>query len=299
MKQRVSLVLSGGGARGIAHIGVIEELEKYGFEIASVAGTSMGAVVGGVYATGKMEEFKNWLYTIDKIKLFNLIDFTFSTQGIVKGDKLLQKMKDFIPDINIEDLGIPYAAVAADIINKKEVIFRTGSVYDAIRASIAIPGIFTPVKTPNGLLVDGGIVNNIPITQVKRVPNDILIAVNVNADIPFLKPTIPTIEPENKLSSYHKRLKEFYGKLQRVNPTAHEERHGYFDLINKTIGLMSYHLTQMSLQNNYPDILIEVSNDSCGAFDFYKAQEMVEIGRVAAIKSLEDYEGLKDARLKA
>jgi NTE family protein len=166
MKQKVSLVLSGGGARGIAHIGVIEELEKQGFEIASISGTSMGAVVGGVYALGKMEEYKNWLYTLDKIKIFSLIDFSFSTQGLVKGDKLLNTVKAFIPDANIEDLSIPYAAIAADIINKKEVVFTKGSLFDAIRASMAIPTVFTPVKTEHGLLIDGGIINNMPINHV-------------------------------------------------------------------------------------------------------------------------------------
>src|SRR5476651_2334654 len=110
MKQKAALVLSGGSARGIAHIGVIEELEKQGFEITSVAGASMGAVVGGVYALGKMEEYKNWLYTLDKMKIFGLVDFTFSTDGFVKGDKLFNTMKKFIPDTNIEDLRIPYAA---------------------------------------------------------------------------------------------------------------------------------------------------------------------------------------------
>ena len=177
MKQKVALVLSGGGARGIAHIGVIEELEKRGFEISSIAGTSMGAVIGGVYTLGTMEAYKNWLYTLDKMKLFSLVDFNFSTQGLVKGDRLFQKMKDFIPDVSIENLRIPYATVATDIIHKKEVVFIEGSLLDAIRASIAIPTVLTPVKTKDGLLVDGGIINNIPINNIKRTPGDILIAV--------------------------------------------------------------------------------------------------------------------------
>ena len=119
MKQAISLVLSSGGARGLAHIGVIEELERQGFEIKSIAGTSMGALVGGVYATGKMEEYKNWLSGLDKLDVFKMIDFTLSTQGLVKGDKIFKVMKKMVPDINIEDLSIPYVAVAADIINHK------------------------------------------------------------------------------------------------------------------------------------------------------------------------------------
>jgi NTE family protein len=289
MKQKVSLVLSGGGARGIAHIGVIEELEKQGFEISSVAGTSMGAVVGGVYALGKMEAYKNWLYTLDKLRLFSLVDFTFSTQGLVKGDKLLNTIKTFIPDANIEDLSIPYAAVAADIINKKEVVFTKGSLFDAIRASMAIPTVFTPVKTEDGLLIDGGIINNIPINHVKRIPNDILIAVNVSADVPVDNPIIEKIETVAEQSSYQKKIKDFYNQLHIISTSNSEEKLGYFNLINKTLSLMTYRITQMTLERYSPDILVNVSRESCGTFDFYKAQEMVEIGRHATIKSLEKH----------
>jgi NTE family protein len=289
MKQKAALVLSGGGARGIAHIGVIEELEKHGFEISSVSGTSMGAVVGGVYALGKLEEYKNWLFTLDKIKVFNLLDFTFNTQGLVKGDKLFNTVKKFIHDEDIEGLRIPYAAVAADIINKKEVVFTEGSIFDAVRASMSFPTVFTPVKTKNGLLVDGGVINNIPINHVKRIPNDILVAVNVNANIQADKPIAAKIETDAKQSVYQKKIRDFYTQLHRIYPSHNEEKLGYFNLINKTIGLMSYHITEMLLEKHAPDILINVSHDACGAFDFYRAAEMVEIGRHAAVKSLESY----------
>lgn len=295
MKQKAALVLSGGGARGIAHIGVIEELEKKGFEISSIAGTSMGAVVGGVYALGKMEEYKNWLYTLDKIKLFSLVDFTLSTQGLVKGDKLLNTVKTFISDANIEDLDIPYAAIAADIIHKKEVVFTKGSIFDAIRASMAIPTVFTPVKFEDGLLIDGGIINNMPINRVKRTPGDILIAVNVNADIPVEKPPVTKIETVATQSVYQKKLMDFYNQLHILHPsgdgekTTSEEKLGYFDLINKTLSLMTYHITQLTLEDYTPDILVNISRHACGTFDFYKAEEVVEIGRYAAIKSLDAY----------
>ena len=293
MKQKAAIVLSGGGARGIAHIGVIEELVKKGFEISSVSGTSMGAVVGGVYALGKMEEYKNWLYSLDKIKLFSLVDFSFSTQGLVKGDKLLNTIKTFIPDANIEDLSIPYVAIAADIINKKEVVFTKGSIFDAIRASMAIPTVFTPVKTEDGLLIDGGIINNMPINHVKRTPNDILIAVNVNADIPVDKPVIEKIETVAEQSKYQKKIKDFYNQLHILSPSNGEEKLGYFNLINKALSLMAYQMTQMSLEKYSPDIVVNISRHSCGTFDFYKAEELVEIGRHAAVKSLAAYKPAK------
>jgi len=289
MNKNVSLVLSGGGARGIAHIGVIEELEKQGFNIKSISGTSMGSLVGAVYAVGKMQEYKDWMYTLHKLEVFNLIDFTFSSQGLIKGDRVFKKMKEFIPDLNIEELDIHYAAIAADIINNKEVVFTKGSIYDAVRASVAIPTVFTPVVTENSILVDGGIMNNVPISHVKRTKNDILIVVYVNADIPVIRPPISKKEMDKKQSVYLKKMKEFYGHINKSKSKSKTEKLGYFDIIDRTISLVTYQLAQLLMEKSSPDILINVSRDSCGTFDFYKAEELVEIGRLAAIKSLEEY----------
>lgn len=291
MKQKIALVLSGGGARGIAHIGVIEELEKQGYEIGAIAGTSMGALVGGTFTLGKMEEFKTWLYSLDKIKVFNLVDFSFSSQGLIKGDKVLNTIKEFIPDKNIEDLPIPYAAVATDIINKKEVVFAEGSIFKAIRASISIPTVFTPVKTVDALLVDGGVINNIPINHVKRSQGDSLVVVNVNADIPVQKPIISKKESKAKQSVYLEKMQGFYQQFQKINPLNHEEKLGYFDLITKTIGLMTHHNDEMMLAQHSPDLLINISHESCGTYDFYRAEELVEIGRHAAKLCLEGWSG--------
>ena len=289
MKKNVSLVLSGGGARGIAHIGVIEELEKQGFEIKAISGTSMGALVGGIYAVGKMQEYKNWIYTLDKLEVFKLIDFTFSTQRLIKGDRVFKKMKEFIPDMNIEELKIHYAATATDIINNKEVVFTKGSVYDAVRASIAIPTVFTPVKAENSILVDGGVINPVPITHAKRTKDDILIVVHVNADIPVYKPFISESEKDKKQSIYLNKIKKFQEQLHKINPKSKKEKLGYFDLIDKTLSSMTYQMSKMSIEKHSPDILINISRNSCGTFDFYKAEELVEIGRHAAIKSIKEY----------
>ena len=304
MKQKAALVLSGGGARGIAHIGVIGELEKQGFEIASVAGTSMGAVVGGMYVLGKMNEYKEWMFSLDKLRVFGLFDFALSWQGFVKVDKVFNKMKEFISDGNIENMSIPFAAVAADIINKKEVVFTSGSVFDAIRASVSIPTVFTPVKYHDGLLVDGGVMNNIPVNHVKRSPGDKLVVVNVNADIPVHKPAISRKEERNRNSDYQNKLMEFYAHLQEYlhlgknekeedanmeHKKKTEEHLDFFNLINKTISSMTYTIAQMRLEQHSPDMLIEISVDSCGLFDFYRAEEMVEIGRHAAEKAMKEY----------
>ena len=293
MGQKVSLVLSGGGARGIAHIGVIEELEKQGFEIFSISGTSMGALVGGVYGLGKMTEFKDWIITLDKRKVFRLADFTLSKQGLIKGDRVLNAMKKFIPDANIEDLETAYCAVAADIINQEEVAFTSGSVFEAIRASIAIPTVFTPVKTSDRLLVDGGVLNNIPINHAKRIPNDILIVVNVNANIAVDRPAISKKASKIQESNYRRKIRKFYSQLMKSDTKKRATNIGYFDLITKTISLMTYQMEQMILEQNSPDILINVSRDSCEVYDFFKAEELVEIGRRAAIKGLAEYRDKK------
>lgn len=292
MKQKVALVLSGGGAKGNAHIGVIEELEKNGFEISSVAGTSMGALVGGVYALGKLPEFKEWMMGLDRRKVFNLVDFTFSASGLVKGDKVLNAMKAFIADANIEDLKIPFAAVAADLVSKQEVVFRKGSVYDAIRASISIPTVLTPVKSGKKILVDGGVLNNIPVNHIARTENDILVAVNVGADVPVLKLVKTKKEVEKELNTYQKKMKEFQASLINLpsfNKKSHDENMGYFDLISRTINLMMTRISQLTLQLNHPDILINISRESCGTYDFYKAKQLIEIGKMAAKTEIERY----------
>ena len=288
MKQKIALVLSGGGARGIAHIGVIEELEKQGYEISSVAGTSMGSMVGGVYALGKMEEFKEWVCSLDKLKIFGLVDFTLSRQGLIKGDKALKKMKDFIPDTRIEDLPIPYAAVAADLINNEEVVFKKGSLYHAIRASIAIPSVLTPVKEKHRVLVDGGVMNNIPLNHVDRTDGDLLTAVYVNANVPVYAPSPEDQEASKKRSAYQEKIKDFQRHLLRKHPQEDEDENlGFFSLITRTIDLMTMQMADQVLHNHQPDILVQISRDSCSMFDFYKAEEMVETGRQVARATLD------------
>ncbi len=287
-KQKVALVLSGGAARGIAHIGVIEELENRGYEITSIAGTSMGSLVGGVYATGKLTELKEFMYTLDKSKVFRLVDFTLNKQGLIKGDKVLKKMKDFVPDMLIEDLPLPYAAVAVDLINKEEVVFRSGSLYHAIRASISIPTIFTPVKEEHRLLVDGGLLDNLPLDYVDRREGDIMVAVHVNADIPHLKPETSK-ESVSKHALHQKKIKEFYNHILPSSST-NEEKLGYFSLITKSFELMTVRMAEEKIKRFSPEVLINVSRESCNFYDFFKAEEQVEAGRRAAAEVLDTIE---------
>ncbi len=290
MSQKVALVLSGGGARGLAHIGVIHELEKRGYTLSSIAGASMGSMVGGVYATGKLPEFEEWIKTLDRFKVFNLLDFTFWEAGIIKADKVLNTMKEFIQDENIEELNLPFCAVAVDLLNRKEVVFRSGSLYQAMRASIAIPSIITPVKYKDTLLVDGGVMNNIPSAHVERTEGDLLLAVNVNARIPYEE--MPKSEQVDDFTKrYQKRLQEFQNWLEEISPSKPKEKDlSYLEVASKTISLMTSHIAQLRLQASPPDVLVQISRESAETFDFFKAEELIEYGIREASKALDEYE---------
>jgi NTE family protein len=197
-------------------------------------------------------------------------------------------MKEFIADENIEDLKIPFAAVAVDLMKRKEVVFKQGSLYEALRASVSIPSVLTPVKTNGSLLVDGGVLNNIPLNRVKRTSGDLLIAVDVSADVPVVKLKLSKKETETKLSLYQEKMKSFQSQLKKIMPANEEEEElGYFDLVNRTIALMTNHIAQTALEKYPPDVLINISKQSCGTFDFYKSEELYEMGKFAAKKQLE------------
>lgn len=295
MSKKVSLVLSGGGARGLAHIGVIEELEKAGYEIHSIVGTSMGALVGGVYAMGRLEDYKNWMTSLDKMKVFSLVDFTISAHGLVKGERVLNRMQEIIPDQQIQEFPKYFAAMAVDLIKREAVKFEKGSFYEAIRASIAIPNVMKPVHKNHQLLVDGGVMNNLPLKYAKRIEGDILVAVDVGANVPVIKSALTMRESEEQESAYQKMVKEFYQKIQKWIPHDKEEdeedkveKLGYLDLMTTTINLLMEQQTKLQIEHIPPDILIQISRDSCGTYDFYRAAEMIEIGRIAFNKSMKN-----------
>ena len=287
MKQKVALVLGSGGARGTAHIGVIHELVNQRYEISSISGTSMGALVGGVYAAGKLDEYESWLCSLSKMDMFNLVDFTLSTKGIIKADKVLKEIQKFIPDRKIEELPIRYAAVATNLKQKKEVVITKGSLFEAIRASISIPLVITPVQKNDTLFVDGGVLNPIPVNRVSRQEDDILIAVNVNAQIPYQNPTVddPNWGHLEELTSG--KLNGFQKKLSKLVTVNKKESIGYFNLIGETTSLMLTQISRLTFEMNPPDMLIEVSRHSCGTFDFYKASELIELGKEVTKENLQ------------
>ncbi len=288
-KKNIALVLSSGGARGIAHIGVIEELLKRGYRITSIAGSSMGALVGGVYAAGGLENLTERILHLDKVDFFKLVDFSFSSSGLVKGDKVMKFMETYVPDRNIEDLKIRYKALATDIIHKKEVVFDKGDLFQAIRASIAIPTVFTPVPWQDTLLVDGGVLNPVPINFVERNPDDMLVVVNVNAMIPYPRKIREKAQLSRKKAlDIQGRKQAFRNKLSLLLKKKDKKEHlGYFNLLTTTIELMLGRLGHMSIEKYTPDVLINISRSSYGTYDFLKAAEIIKMGRSYAVEALD------------
>lgn len=180
MSKQVALVLGSGGARGYAHIGVIEELEARGYEITCIAGCSMGSVIGGIYAAGKLREYREWVESLDYLDVLRLLDVSFRL-GAIRGERVFGKIHEILGEVNIEDLSIPYTAVATDLTNQQEIWFQEGCLHQAMRASAAIPSLFTPVMQGSRMLVDGGLLNPLPIVPVVSAHSDLIIAVNLNA----------------------------------------------------------------------------------------------------------------------
>ncbi len=258
--REVSLVLSGGGARGFGHIGVIEVLVEKGFHIHSVSGTSMGALIGGLYAMGKLDDFKQWVTTMGKFQALDLIDFSIRRRGFLKGNRVFRKMKKLFPTVNIEDLDTGFSAIATQLYAKKTVCFDKGDIYDAIRASIAIPTIFSPVEIENDVYIDGGVLNNIPVEYAKRKKKDLLIVVDVNAFIPYEG-------TESKVRNLSSNLNVFTNALSLLIETN----------------------ARNSLKAFPPDILIQLSRESCNMHDFFKVKQQIEYGRQCAEKAIDNF----------
>jgi len=298
MSTPIALVLSSGGARGLAQIGVIEVLEENNYRIQSVAGSSIGALIGGLYAMGRLQDYKDWVCSLKRKNVFSLMDFTISGSGLVKAERIFEKMKEFIPDVNIEEMAIPFAAVATDVINNEEVIFTSGSFYEAVRASIAIPAVITPVKKNSTVLVDGGVLNPLPFQHVKRSEGDQLVLVNLYGRHPE---NVTSVEQEMVkkinaskeapiLDRFHN-SENFQSIWQWISDFMNEGNHtstGYISLLNMTSRLMIIRMAGQAAKLANPDLLINIPQNSAGAWDFHKAADLIELGRRAATEALKN-----------
>jgi NTE family protein len=281
-KKNVALVLSSGGSRGLAHIGAIKALEERGFMITSVAGSSIGSVIGGLYAMNQLNTYVDWVSTLNMKSVWGLLDFTFNKNGIIKGDRVFDKMKAIIPDENIENMKIPFAAVATDLLNERDVVFKTGSFYEAVRASISIPAMLTPVKYEDTWLVDGGVLNPMPMDHVKRLKGDLLVVVSLHGQ--SSGQVIKTREEEER--SYFTRMFKALS-MQQKTPT--QDNIGYYDLLNFTSSAMINKIVKLSLDIHQPNIVIDIPNDASGIFEFYKAKELIALGEKIAHEQIDNY----------
>ncbi len=326
MKTRnVALVLSSGGPRGWAYIGAIEELESRGYNITSVAGTSIGSLIGGIYAAGKLSEIKEWLFSLDAWKVFDLMDLSISKNHLVKGDKVIESIKEFVPDIHIEDLDLPYRAIAADLYTGEEVVFDRGPLFDAVRASISIPSLFRPVKYGYRTLVDGGIVNTMPVDKVVRSGDDIVIAFDVNdVDVDSIRNTLiseareeeakieadkaldaetrtvmNSVRNNSSLSLLEKfKLAKAQGEkiiMHRLNSGEQEPEllfeNSYYSILSRTFSLMNHALAKNAADRYRPEVLVKMPFDAYGDIsDYAKAREISEAGRELMREALDKYE---------
>ena len=287
-KQKVALALGSGGARGLAHIGVIEELESRNYEISSISGTSIGSVIGGAYAAGGLNTYKNWVLGLTKMEVFKLMDFTLSSYGLLKGEKVFEEMRSRISEINIEDLPIPFVALATNLETKKELVFKKGNLYDALRASVSIPTVFTPYNLNNHHLVDGGLLNPLPIKQITRSKNDILLVVNLyaNNSSDFPIKTKKEKEKEKQITNYLL----LYKKFKRYLPVIHKDKLSYTNIIHASLDIMLNRISELQMEINNPDIIVNINRNCSSTFEFYRAKELIEIGRNAAKYALDQYE---------
>ncbi len=285
--KNVALVLSSGSSRGLAHIGAIEALEARGYTITSVAGCSMGAIVGGMYAAGKLAELKTWFAEMTRKRMFELTDFGLSTRYLVKGEKIMEALGELIPDLKIEDLPVPLSLVSTDMNTGDEVVFRSGNLNRAIRASFSIPLILQPVHEGDMLLMDGGIANPLPLNRVKRREGDILVSSNVSAR--WVKPETTEKAPVPRINepSWLDRLLE---QRDKIFSKQAEEQLGALAILDKVSDVMIQQHGELMKQLCPPDINIDVAMNQFGSFDYDHADEIIRFGYDKMNKAIDEYE---------
>lgn len=280
----IALVLSSGGARGLAHIGVIEELESHGYHISSIAGCSMGALIGGVYAAGKLAEFREWMKTVDRKKMLELTDFSLSLNHFVKGKRIIEAIMEFVPDMPIENLPIPYSAVATDLKDGREVVFSKGSLFEAIRASISLPSFYEPVQRDGMILIDGGVINPIPLNRVSRKTGDILVGADVSGH-----DYKSQWEEMHRLTEWQKKDKSLKARiLDKLIPDNLE--FNYYTLLSRASSMMIRQNSILMTKLMNPDMLIDIQMSRYGGFDYDKSEKIIAIGRQKTAAAISKYE---------
>ncbi|MBP1816854.1 patatin-like phospholipase family protein [Mycobacterium sp. OAE908] len=311
--KRVALALGSGGARGYAHIGVIDELRDRGYDIVGIAGSSMGALVGGLQAAGKLDEFADWAKSLTQRAVLRLLDPSISAAGALRAEKILDAVRDILGEVTIEELSIPYTAVSTDLLSGKSVWLQRGSVDAAIRASIAIPGVITPHVFDGRLLADGGILDPLPMAPIAAVNADLTIAVSLAGSEAGgrYEPTDTEARASTEwLSRMWRSTTALFERTGAAPDEAADElvdvskndpaeavdavepvpRLGSFEVMNRTIDIAQAALARHTLAAYPPDVLIEVPRTACRSLEFYRAAEVIDIGRELAVAVLDELE---------
>lgn len=299
--QRIALVLGAGGARGLAHIGVIEALTARGYRIAAVGGSSMGALIGGIYAAGRLEVYRDWVCALERGDVLRLLDFGWGRPGLFKGERIIATLKDLVGEHRIEQLPLPYLAVATDMERQREVWLTRGPLFDAIRASIAIPMFLTPHRINGRDLVDGSLLAPVPIAATRMAQVDLVVAVDVNARVhapPRNNAPPPPAEPaavppanegvRARIAAYIDALtdRDKRGADRPVEPSPAQP--GLLEQMSRALDTMQAQLTRLQLALDPPDVLVKVPHDACYFYEFWRARELIEVGRRAAEQALDE-----------
>lgn len=283
----ISLVLGSGGARGLAHIGVIHWLEENGYAIQSIAGCSIGALIGGVYAAGKLDELEQWMSAITRFDMVALMDLSFDGGGLLKGEKIIETLVSLVGECSIEELPIRFTAVAADIEQEKEVWINSGRLFDAVRASISVPFMFTPYRLNGVDLVDGSVLNPVPIAPTFGDPTELTIAVNLGgSQVRKATPAAPAPEPaEPTLSStLGDTIARFIEKLQISD--SQTTTLSMLEVANQSFDAMQSTIARQKLAAYPPDIIVTIPRQVCQLLEFDRAQEMIAQGYAQAAASI-------------
>src|SRR6478752_632361 len=318
--MRVALALGSGGARGYAHIGVINELHDRGHEIVGIAGSSMGALVGGLEAAGKLDEYALWASSLTQRAVLRLLDPAITSAGVLRAERILEAVREILGEVTIEELRIPFTSVATDLITGKSVWLQRGPVDDAIRASIAIPGVISPHVLHGRLLADGGILDPIPMAPISAANADATIAVSLSGDDPNARrgdaDARPTAEWLNRMWRSTSSLldtkaarslldtptgRAVLGRFTSSDDESAEEANvpmvpglGGFEVMNRTIDIAQSALARHTLAAYPPDLLIEVPRTVCRSLDFHRANEVIEIGQELASIALDSLDALDE-----
>lgn len=290
----VALALGSGGARGMAHIGVIQWLEKHDFEIVSIAGSSIGALIGGMHAAGKLQDYRDWVTNLERSNVLRMLDLSFSRSGLFKGDKVINLLQEMTGELNIEDLAIPFTAVATDLNRERAIWLNKGPLFDAIRSSIAVPSVFTPHKHMGRWLVDGGLVDPVPVGPTMNSMADITIAVNLNhaidelelqGDLTKLKPRKrPTKKRPVEEGGEDERLWPAFSNMLASIRGLHKDRPdqqnsmNMVDVLFRSFDIMQSQITDARLASYRPDVVINLHRSAGGFFDYDRAKELIQLG---------------------